>query len=314
MGTYSSKDKCLGHVQSGLSRLRSYPPTQAYGISYSTGYDGIYAYDLKTGNKLWDFSVDSGIETPYGQYPFYGAGIVADGKIFAATNEHSPGAPMWRGGRLYALDAYSGKQLWNILGWYVGSKIADGYFVTCNYYDGQIYCFGKGQTITSVVASPKVSAQGSDVLIEGTVMDQSPAQENTPAIADESMTSWMEYLNMQKPKPADTKGVTVHLMAIKPDGSTEDLGTAVCDSAGLFKKMWTPTLTGAYTIKASFEGSESYWPSSSETALGVAATSATPTPTPTPTANVVPAEIFYAVAAILAILMIVVIILLLRKK
>ena len=82
--------------------------------------------------------------------------------------------------------------------------------------------------------------------------------------------------------------------------------------------MWTPTQTGAYTITASFDGSKSYWASSSQTALGVSAGTSAPTPTATPATtanvNILPAEVFYAVAAILAILMIVVIILLVRKK
>ena len=305
------------------------PAIIAYGKLYAATFDGmVHCYDVKTGTHLWDYSAgSSGFETPYGVWPFAGGVTVADGKIFAATSEHSPNTPLYRGEKLHVVNAETGKLVWSILGWYnqpglgagpiSGPAVADGYLVAVNAGDNQIYCFGKGKTTTAVTASPKIAAKGSEVLIEGTVMDQSPAQANTPAIADASMTAWMQYLNMQQPKPTDAVGVSVHLTAIGPSGNTEDLGVVVSDSSGMFKKMWTPTNTGEYTIKASFDGSESYWSSSSETALGVSTTTsatASPTATANPAVNAVPAEIFYAVAAILAILMIVVIILLVRKR
>jgi hypothetical protein len=79
--------------------------------------------------------------------------------------------------------------------------IADGYMVTFNGYDNRIYCFGKGQTATTVEASPKVAPEKSTILLEGTVTDQSPGAEGTQAISDDDMTAWMEYLYMQQTKP-----------------------------------------------------------------------------------------------------------------
>ncbi len=32
------------------------------------------------------------------------------------------------------------------------------------------------------------------VLLQGTVMDMSPGETNTPAVSDASMTTWMDYL------------------------------------------------------------------------------------------------------------------------
>lgn len=126
--------------------------------------------------------------------------------------------------------------------------------------------------------------KGQPVLISGTVTDLSPAQPDTPAISDDSMSSWMEYLNMQKTKPDNATGVEVHLTAIDSNGNSHDIGKITSDADGLFKTLWTPPVEGAYTVKASFEGSESYWSSSAECALGVGAASTPSVVTTAPTA------------------------------
>ena len=131
-------------------------PQIAYGNEYSTGFGGqVYCYSLETGKTLWTFTVpNSGTETPYGDYPLYGGATIADGKVYVATGDHSPSEPLWRGGALYCLNATTGKELWSISGWMPGSIIADGSLVTFNNYDGQIYCFGKGLTATTVTTTP----------------------------------------------------------------------------------------------------------------------------------------------------------------
>ena len=96
---------------------------------------------------------------------------------------------------------------------------------------------------------------------------------------------------MQKPKPTNATGVPIVLTALDPNGNIQNIGTVTSDMGGLFKILWTPPVEGAYTISAKFEGSESYWQSSDETAIGVgpaqAAASASPTSIPTviPTAT-----------------------------
>jgi hypothetical protein len=104
-------------------------------------------------------------------------------------------------------------------------------------------------------------------------MDLSPAQPNTPAVSADSMTGWMEYLHMQKPKPTNTTGVTVTLTATDQNGNKFNIGTATSDASGLYSVMWTPPTESKYTITASFEGSESYYASSAETVVGVTAAS-----------------------------------------
>ena len=278
----------------------------AYGKLFTSGYDGtVHCYDIKTGRHLWDYyGGNAGLEAPYGHYPFFGGLTVADGKVYAATNEHSPGAPIWKGERLHAIDVETGKGIWNVSGLWSGSGggrgagmgpavVADGYLLSLNGNDNQIYCFGKGQTATTVSASPDVSAQGSTVLIAGTITDQSPGVTSlgvpaagTPAIADAVMTDWMEYLYMQQPKPAQATGVKVHITAIDPNNNFQEIGTVTSDTDGMFGITWTPPVPGLYKVTATFDGSNSYFRSHASTMFAVsfapAATVVPPTPIVTP--------------------------------
>jgi hypothetical protein len=192
--------------------------------------------------------------------------------------------------------------------------VADGYLVGFNGYDNQIYCFGKGQSGTSVTASPGV---GNAVTIQGTVTDQSPGKTSlgipaagTPAISDAFMSDWMAYLYEQQTKPNGATGVTVRLTAIDSTGKATDLGTTTSDVTGNYAVSWIPSTSGLYTITASFDGSGSYFASSAETHITVASTTAANTNS----ASSLPPEAFYAVSAVIVILILAVAVLLLRKK
>jgi outer membrane protein assembly factor BamB len=260
-GVYSQTYRGAGHIWCQV----------AYGKLYATGYDGtVHCYDLQTGNNDWNFVCESsGFETPYGVHPFYGGVAIADGKLYVSNNEHSPNSPNWRGGQLYCLNAMTGDEIWRISGWMLGPVIADGYMAVLNSYDGQIYGFGKGKTATTVTVQDDVIPLGDSVLIKGTVTDQSPGAIDTPAIADEYMSEWMEYLYMQKPMPMSVTGVEVILETLDPNGNYNEIGRVTSDASGMYKMMWEPPVEGEYTIVASFTGSESYWRSNAETAIGV---------------------------------------------
>ncbi|MFB3889076.1 MAG: PQQ-binding-like beta-propeller repeat protein [Candidatus Bathyarchaeia archaeon] len=233
------------------------------------GYDGyIHAFDLKTGNSVWDYySGNAGAETPYGTYPFYGGFVYADGKVFGHTSEHSPVTPMWRGEKLHAINAANGQSMWKMSGWFQHPAVADGKLLSLNGYDNKIYCFGKGPSATTVSAPQTAVPQGTTVLITGTVTDQSPEAKGTPAVSDGDQEAWMEYLYMQKACPATLTGVPVVLTAVGPDGGSINIGTVMSDGSGLFKKSWTPPSQGEYVVTATFAGTESYGNSYATTAM-----------------------------------------------
>jgi hypothetical protein len=274
----------------GMARLLG------YGNLYTMGLGGyVNCIDLKTGAIKWTyFTGGSGYDTPYGVWTIwtFSRQTLADGKLyFGEGHEYSP--PTFRGAQEICLDAFTGKQLWSVLGFYVEGPptIADGVMVVDNAYDMQLYAFSKGQTATTVSVSQSPVVNGSATVIQGTVTDQSPGKTcfgtpaaGTPAIGDAYMKPWMEYLYMQQPIPHNATGVPVLLQAIGPDGTLTDIASVTSDAFGNFKYLWTPPTTGAYSILASFLGSDSYYASYAETALGVSPSPPAPTPAAEPPA------------------------------
>jgi hypothetical protein len=270
----------------------------AYGNVYIHDYGGyVNAIDLQTGKINWTWNGGSaGYNTPYGIYPLWTQTpyAICDGMLFYSQGKmYDP--PMSPGCQEVALNATDGTVVWSILAYDVKypPAFADGYMVDWSSYDKQMYVFGKGQTATTVTASPKTSVHGSSVLVEGIVTDESPGTKNSdrvarfpqgvPAVSDESMSSWMEYVYMQQVKPSDATGVDVTVTVFDPNGNTYDVGTATSDANGFYSLMFTPEVSGKYTITATFEGSKSYWSSNAETAINVEETpAATPAPTPEP--------------------------------
>jgi hypothetical protein len=256
----------------------STPPkyeTNAYGDIIQMCADGIHAINLTSGQREWDFyAPSSGFETGTPTYPFIQSALVVGGNTVFAASSIPYGDPVYRGAQLYAINAATGQQIWSVDGFFTsGMALADGYLVGFNGYDNQIYCFGKGQTATTVTATPGV---GNIVTVQGTVTDQSPGQTclgipaaGTPAISDASMSAWMEYLYMQQPEPLNATGVPVTLTATNTLGQTVSIGTVTSDITGHYSTEWTPPSADVWTITASFTGTNSYYASSSETGIAV---------------------------------------------
>jgi hypothetical protein len=286
----------------------------AYGKAYLGTYDGhLRAYDLTDGSLQWDwFTGSAGFENAYGTWPVYSF-TIADGKVFVSNDEHSPDSVQWRGAKLWCVDAETGAGLWNVTGRLRHTTIADGIATAFNTYDNQIYTFGKGPSATSVSASPKVSIHGGTVVIEGTVTDQTPASKDTPAISDQDMGAWMEYLHMQKPIPSDVTGVEVSLDTIDPNNNYIHIGSVTSDMSGFYSHVFTPDVPGKYTIIATFAGSNSYGSSYAETAINV---EEAPQPTPEPTPTPGPMTDTYITGSTIAILagIAIAVFLILRKK
>ncbi len=286
VGTPYSVDHAFQYFSSRAGQV-------AYGELIVGGYGGeVFAYNMKNGTKMWNFNDTShGVESNWGMIPTF-VSMMADGKVFAVGGEHSPNVPLYKNEKLYAIDAYTGAEVWNLTamsatGLGEGAAniyVADGKLVFYNLYDSQIYCIGKGPSATTVSAPQTAITKGSSVMITGTVTDQSPGAKGKAAVSDEYMTPWMEYLYEQQQFPADAKGVTVKLTAIDPNGNYQDIGEATTDLMGNFGISWVPPVEGSYQIKATFAGSESYWQSYNTAYIVVdLAPAAEPTATPVPT-------------------------------
>jgi hypothetical protein len=300
----------------------------AYGKLYTISYDGeCWAHDARTGDVKWVWGpVNAGLETPYGHYPLYGGLCIADNKIFLCHGEHSADSPMYRGEHMYIVNASTGETIWSIDGWYQQPVAANGVVLAPNCYDGKIYCFGKGPSATTVSASPKISVHGDSVLVEGMVTDIAAGTEQheqasrfphgVPAVSDESMKAWMEYVYQQKPRPTNATGVEVVVSVLDPNNNYYDVGTTTSDANGMFKLAFEPLVPGEYTVIATFEGSEAYWSSMAETAINVEeAPAATLEPTPQP-ASMADLYLIPSVIGIIVAIAVVgaVIVLMLRKR
>ncbi len=297
---YSTKtgDKVWGPSEPMVNPLAYYDQTSAicaYGKLYTWTFGGeVYCFDMADGHKIWNWSTgDTGLNTPYGVNPLWiignYEGTVADGMIYVETG-HDYGPPLFSGAKIYALNATTGELVWDILNFASGSSlpVTYGYMLSFNAYDNSIYCFGKGQTQTTIDTTPVINNNGK-LLIKGTVTDQSPGNTclgipaaGTPAVSDDSIPRWMEYLYMQSPKPANATGVPVTLSYIDPNNNYFVMGTTTTDINGQYAYTFTPDVPGTYTITASFQGSNSYFSSSSQTTVAFDMPS---TPTPAPTAT-----------------------------
>jgi outer membrane protein assembly factor BamB len=297
----------------------------AYGMLYTAGYAGIVsAYNLTNGNLVWRRLYPSGGEKIQNFVQMLG--LICDGKIYVGTHEHSADTPLYKGERLHCLNATTGEEIWTMSGWAYPMTFAtaDGVLIYWNNYDAQIYAVGKGPSTTTVEAPMAGVTLGSSLVIRGRVIDISAGTkqeeqaarfpDGVPAVSDASMGQWMEYVYMQKGRPSNATGVEVTLDAVDPNSNFIHIGTVTSDSSGLYSYMWKPDIPGKFTVIATFAGSESYYASYSETAIGVDEAPPAP-PTPTPAAPLPPYEM-YTIGAAIAIIIAVAIatILILRKR
>jgi hypothetical protein len=300
-----------------------------YGNLYAWSINGeVHAYDIKTGALNWSWSTgNAGVDSPYGTWPlgtWAMQHILADGKLYVrAGHDYTP--PVFKGAKLYCINATTGEEIWSSLSFNVISSpaVADGIMLWLNGYDNQIYAYGKGLSATTVSAPDTVQPLGTQVLVQGTVTDQSPGQTclgvpaaGTPAISDDSMSAWMEYLYQQQPKPANATGVKVTVSVLDPNNNAYEVGTTTSDASGMYSLTFTPQVPGKYTIIATFAGSNSYYSSTAETALAVnEAPVATPPPTPPPASL---ADIYFLPMSIVILVVVIVaaiaIVLMLRKR
>jgi len=306
----------------------------AYGNLYSSSFGGIlYCYNMTTGTLEWTDANYAGFNTPYGDYPTF-INAVGNGVIYLLSTEHTIINPIYKGALARAVNATTGAEIWTLSDYCsefisMSYAIADGYATFFNSYDDQIYTVGQGPSATTVQAPQTAITAGTNVVIQGTVMDISAGTQQTeqkadfpngvPVASDASMKDWMEYVYQQQPEPTNFTGVPVTLTAIDPNGNFITLGTATTASNGLYHYTWTPpSVPGSYLITATFAGTNGYWGSNAQTAMVVQNAPATPAPTAAPPSNLATtSDLTLGIAvAIIAIIIAIAIVgfLLIRKK
>ena len=306
-----------------------------YGKIYSSAYAGLlYCYDTKTGDLLWTFgnggagnSTNSGVESPFGNYPTF-VNAIGNGVVYLVTTEHTIETPIFKGALVRAVNATTGQQIW-ALSDYTGEflsdsfAMADGYATFFNGYDNQIYVVGRGPSQTTASVQP----YGSDVVISGTVMDVSTGTKQTeqagdfpngvPCASDASMSAWMGYVYQQQPEPTNFTGVQVQIAVLDSNGNHYPIGTATTDASGSYSLTWAPTISGNFTVYATFAGTNGYWPSSAEAHFYASPPAATAAPTASPVTGLAStATLELGVVAIIIVIIIIgaLILLMLNRK
>jgi len=307
----------------------------ANGILYSSGFGGIcYAYDDTNGNLLWTYgnggagnSTYAGLETPFGEYPTF-IQAIGNGVVYLVTTEHTIETPIFKGALIRAINATTGAEIWTLSD-YTGEfgamsfAMADGYATFFNGYDNQIYSVGRGPSQTTVEAQ----AFGSQIVIRGTVTDIAAATKETqvagnfpngvPVASDASMKDWMGYVYQQQPCPTNFTGVPVDIYVLDANGNYRSIGTATTDASGMYTLTWKPDIPGNFKVYAQFEGTNGYYPSSSETSFAVDQPQATSTPTPAAPQSAADLYFIPAIAGLFALVIIVLVMLaviLMRKR
>jgi outer membrane protein assembly factor BamB len=304
-----------------------------YGKLFTVGYSGLlYAYDIKTGELLWTYTATD----PYNEvlwstnWPLY-MGFITDGKIYLHTTEHSANNPKPRGAQFYCIDVETGEEVFkvNIRGHHWGESpiIGDSIIAMYNTYDQLIYAMGRGPSSTTITAPDVGISLGSSITLKGTVFDISPGTDNieiqkrfphgVPAVSDDSISKWMQYVYMQFERPQDITGVEVSLSVLDANNNYREIGTTTTNSDGFFTFNWKPDIEGQYTVYASFTGSEAYWPSNGVTAFTVDPAPATPSPTQSPEPSMADQYFLPAIAGIFVLIIIVlvlVVIMMLKKR
>ena len=308
------------------------------GMMYSTGVGGIvYAYNMENGNTEWTYDMDDLYGEPVTGLRWWGwITMIADGKVYVGTLEHSAENPLPRGAPLICLNATTGEEIFRVNGMYRATRwggnavMGDGIYATMDTYDQRVYAVGKGPTMTTVTAPDNGVPFGQSVMIRGTVMDVSPGTKSpelalrfpsgVSAVSDGNMSEWMLHVYKQfSYAPHDLwNGVEVTLYVVDANMNAREIGTATTSvENGAFAYAWTPDIPGTYYLYAEFKGSNGLYGSHAETAFVVdePIEAATPPPTST-TGSLADAYILPGIIGIIVAVVVIglVIILMLRKR
>ena len=308
------------------------PGVVAYGNLYDSSFGGVcYCYSETTGQVLWtygngapgsDNSTYGGLNVFYGDYPTQ-IQAIANGVIYLATSEHTVPNPIYKGAVTFAINATTGQLIWRLSDypseWSVpGSEyvVGDGFATFMNGYNNQIYSVGRGPSKTTVTAPDIGVTTATPVTITGTVVDISAGTTQSqqaadfpngvPCASDASMQAWMGYVYQQQPEPSNFVGVPVTIAVTDSNNNCYNIGTTTTNPSGFYSLTWTPTISGNFTVTATFAGTNAYWSSSSTTAFYASAAAATPAPTATPLTGLASnATVMYGIIAIIIVIIII---------
>ena len=265
---------------------------------FSTGVGGIlYAYNIADGKTDWTYELTDAYNEPVTGVRWWGwITLIADGKVYLGTCEHSAEQPLPRGAPLACINASNGAEIWRVNGMYRATRwggnavMGDSIYATMDTYDQRVYAVGKGPSATTLIIESDVLDEGSPALVKGMVTDVSPGTEEyglrarfpngVPAMSDDNMSEWMLYVYKQFAKPADVMGVDVTISVLDANGNFYEVGTTTSDENGYYQLVFDPPVPGEYTVYATFCGSEAYWGSNAQSGLYVVQA---PPPTAPPT-------------------------------
>jgi len=290
----------------------------AYGKLLVGGMGGeVACYNVKTGEHLWSYLLtDPYQEVLWSNYWPAVPVFITDGKVYIAHTEHSVIDPKFRGAPFICLDMETGDEIFRVDGvmrttrWGGQHIIGDSIIAGFDSYDNRIYAIGKGPSATTLSTPDVGVALGSSVTIKGMVTDVSPGTKESsiqmrfpngvPAVSDDIMGDWMKYVFKQFERPAMVSGVTVTLEAVDPNNNYQTLGTTTSDAYGNYGFRFIPEIEGQYMIIATFEGSESYYASTSTAYLNAdpALTPETPIEPEEPAAPLITTELAIILAVI----------------
>ena len=289
------------------------------GVHFLGSYDGhVYAYNKDTGQRVWQSDyLGEQWETIYGNQPMNGKSIGADGKLYYSTDTTYRMMPRTRFHVLTCIDETTGKFIWQLPIGIEPATITDGYLMGTDTENGFMYVIGKGKTETTVMAPLVAVSKGTGVLLTGSIMDMSPGKPNTPAVSDEDMSEWMDYLYGQNAtlinNPPTPQGVPVKLAYQMADGSWKDINEVISDDHGNFGLQWTPPAEGVYKVMAFFLGSESYF-GSSDTTYVIVGPAASPSGQIEPETGLISTEVAIALAVVAVAVIGAVAFLVIRKR
>jgi hypothetical protein len=307
----------------------------AYDRLYSVGIGGIlYAYDLKTGKTAWTYAMSDPYQEPVTGNNWWGwIDLIASGKIYIGTLEHSANNPLPRGAPYICINATDGSEIFRINGmfretrWGGNGVIGDSIIGTMDTYDQRIYAIGKGPTQVTANA-PDVSVDfGKTVVITGTVTDTSPGTQSddlklrfpngVPAVSDASQSQWMLYVYKHFACPTNASGVPLTISVLDANGNSRIIGATVSDVNGKYSFAWKPDIPGSYTVYVTFAGSNAYWGSVAQNAFfveGQPAATTTPIPAAASSVNTYLVPAIAGLFVLVIIVLVIQIVMLTRKR